>query len=284
MTTPTIAVTAASGQLGRLAIAALKTRVPATQIAALARDPAKAADLGVDVRAADYTRPDQLRAALVGISDLVLISSNSFDDRAGQHRNVIDAAKAAGVGRIIYTSMLKAKGSAMLLAADHIATEDMLAASGLAVTLLRNGWYLENLTGSLSGSIAAGAMIGSAGAGRFSAAARADLAEAIAVVAATPGHAGKIYELAGDSAFTMAEMAAEVSRLSGKTIPYNSLPPEVYAGILQGFGLPAGFATILADADVHAAGGALHDDSRTLSRLIGHPTQTMPAAVAAALA
>ena len=284
MTTPTIAVTAATGQLGRLAIAALKTRVPATQIAALARDPAKAADLGVDVRAADYTRPDQLRAALVGISDLVLISSNSFDDRAGQHRNVIDAAKAAGVGRIIYTSILKAKGSAMLLAADHIATEDMLAASGLAVTLLRNGWYLENLTGSLGGSIAAGAMIGSAGTGRISAAARADLAEAIAVVAATPGHAGKIYELAGDSAFTMAEMAAEVSRLTGKTIPYNSLPPEVYAGILQGFGLPAGFATMLADADVQAQSGALHDDSRTLSRLIGHPTQTMPAAVAAALA
>ena len=284
MTSATIAVTAATGHLGRLAIDALKTRMPAGQIAALARDPAKAADLGVEVRAADYTRPDQLVAALAGISDLVLISSNSFDDRAGQHRNVIDAAKAAGVGRIIYTSILKAKGSAMLLAADHIATEDMLAASGLAVTLLRNGWYLENLTGSLGGSIAAGAMIGSAGTGRISAAARADLAEAIAVVAATPGHAGKIYELAGDSAFTMAEMAAEVSRLSGKTIPYNSLPPEVYAGILQGFGLPAGFATILADADVHAAGGALYEGSGTLSRLIGHPTQTMPAAVAAALA
>ena len=284
MTSATIAVTAATGHLGRLAIDALKTRMPAGQIAALARDPAKAADLGVEVRAADYTRPDQLVAALAGISDLVLISSNSFDDRAGQHRNVIDAAKAAGVGRIIYTSILKATGSTMLLAADHIATEDMLAASGLAVTLLRNGWYLENLTGSLSGSIAAGAMIGSAGAGRFSAAARADLAEAIAVVAATPGHAGKIYELAGDSAFTMAEMAAEVSRLTGKTIPYNSLPPEVYAGILQGFGLPAGFATMLADADVQAQSGALHDDSRTLSRLIGHPTQTMQAAVAAALA
>lgn len=278
----TIGITGATGQLGRLAVAALKARVPAGQIVALARDPAKAGDLGVSVRAFDYTAPDV--AALRGIDVLVLISSSSFDDRAGQHRNVIAAAKAAGVGRIVYTGILKGEASPMLIAQDHIATEAAIRASGLPYTLLRNGWYIENKTGSLGAAIAAGALIGSSGAGRFSAAARQDFAEAIAVVASGPGHEGKAYELAGDTSFSMAELAAEVSRQTGKAIPYNDLPADVYAGILTGFGLPEGFAQVLADSDVQAAAGALQDDSRTLSRLIGRPTTPMAEVVRATLA
>jgi NAD(P)H dehydrogenase (quinone) len=276
----TIAITGATGQLGRLAVAASRAR--GADVIALARDAGKAADLGVPVRAFDYTGSDP--AALQGVDVLVLISSNDFNDRAGQHANVIRAAKAAQVGRIVYTSILKGDGSPMLLAQDHIATEAALVASGLPATILRNGWYTENYTGSLGGALAAGAMIGSAGDGKISSAARADYAEAIAVVATEAGHAGKVYELAGDSAYSLAEMAAEVSRQTGKTIPYNNLAPEVYAGILTGFGLPEGFAHVLADADVKAAAGALQDDGKALSRLIGHPTTPMAKTVTAALA
>ena len=278
----TIAITGATGQLGRLAIAGLKARGQSP--IALVRDPAKAADLAVEARAFDYKAVASLAPALAGVTTLVLISSNDFDDRTGQHRNVIAAAKAAGVARILYTSLLNAAESSMLLAADHQATEEAILASGLTYTILRNGWYTENHTGSLGGAIAAGAMIGSAGAGRFSSAARADYAEAIAATAATSGHDNAIYELAGDTAYSYADMAAEVSRLTGKTIPYNDLPPETYAGILQSFGLPEGFAHVLADSDVQAAKGALFDESRTLSRLIGRPTTPFTATVAAALA
>ncbi len=277
----TIAITGATGQLGRLAIGALKARGQSP--IALVRDPAKAADLGVEARVFDYKATETLAPALKGVTTLVLISSNDFDDRAGQHRNVIAAAKAAGVGRILYTSLLNATKSTMLLAADHKATEEAILASGLTYTILRNGWYTENHTGSLGGAIAAGAMIGSAGAGRFSSAARADYADAIAATAATSGHDNAIYELAGDVAYSYADMAAEVSRLTGKTIPYNDLPPDTYAGILESFGLPAGFAYVLADSDVQAGKGALFDDSRTLSRLIGRPTTPMAVTVAAAL-
>ncbi|TGD63380.1 SDR family oxidoreductase [Tabrizicola sp. WMC-M-20] len=276
----TIAVTAATGQLGRLAIAALIAR--GERPIALARSPEKAADLGVEVRAFDYTAPDA--AALAGVDVLVLISSNDFNDRAGQHGNVIAAAKAAGVERVIYTSILKGDASPMLLAQDHRATEAALKASGLTYTLLRNGWYLENLTGSLAAALAHGAVIGSAGEGLFSAVARADFAEAIAVTAATEGHDNAVYELASDTAFTMAEFAAELGRQSGKAMRYDSLPEATYADILIGFGLPEGFARILADSDAKAAKGALHDDSRTLSRLIGRPTTPMADSIRQALA
>ncbi len=278
----TIAITGATGQLGRLAIAALKTRAPGAEVIALARN--AAADLGVPVRAFDYTKPETLAPALAGVETLVLISSSDFNDRAGQHKAVIEAAKAAGVGRIVYTSLLKGDASPMILAQDHIATEAYLAASGLAHTVLRNGWYTENHTGSLGGAIAAGAMIGASGEGRIASAARADYAEAIAVTALDATHAGKVYELAGDAAPTMTEFAAEVGRQIGKPLPYNDLPPATYAGILQSFGLPEGFANILADSDVQASKGALFDDSRTLSALIGRPTTPIAATIAAALA
>lgn len=278
----TIAITGATGQLGRLAIAALQARGQ-TPIA-LVRDPAKAADLKSEVRAFDYSATQTLPPALKGVDTLVLISSNDVQNRMAQHRHVIAAAKAAGVSRILYTSILRADTSPMLLAADHKATEEAIRASGLPFTFLRNGWYTENQTAGLAGAIAAGALIGSSGEGRFSTAARADYAEAIAVTAANPGHENVIHELAGDGSHSYAELAAEVSRLTGKTIPYNDLPPDTYAGILHSFGFPEGFAHVLADSDVQASKGALFDDSRTLSRLISRPTTPMATTVAAALA
>jgi len=283
MTPVTTAITGASGQLGRLAIAHLKTLIDPADIVALARDPAKVADLGVAARAFDYTQPGAMGAALAGVQTLVLISSSDFNDRVGQHRNVIEAAKAAGVGRIVYTSILKADRSPMLIAADHRETEAIIAGSGLPAAILRNGWYTENWTANLGGAIAAGALIGAAGTARFTPAARRDYAEALAVVAADAGRVG-VLELAGEEGFTLAELAAEVSRQTGKALPYNDLPAEVYQGLLEGFGLPAGFARVLVDVDVRAHEGWLVDDSGTLTRLLGRPTVRLAEAVATALA
>ncbi|WP_137110987.1 SDR family oxidoreductase [Rhodobacter sp. SY28-1] len=274
----TIAITGATGQLGRLAIAALKAR--GAKPVALARDPSKA-DLGVETRAFDYTKSDP--AALQGVDTLVLISSNDFNDRVGQHRNVIAAAKAAGVQRLIYTSILKGDRNPMILAQDHIATEAALRESGLAATILRNGWYTENYTGSLAASVQHGAMIGAAGEGRVNSAARKDYAEAIAVTALDNAHAGKAYELAGDIAHSGSDFAAAVAKAADKPVAYVSMPQADYAQALTGFGLPEGFAQILADCDARAGEGVLSDDSRTLSRLIGRPTTPIAETIAAAL-
>lgn len=274
----TIAITGATGQLGRLAIAALQAR--GTAPVALARDPSKLS--GVAARAFDYTAPDA--AALAGVEVLVLISSNDFNDRAGQHRNVIAAAKAAGVKRLIYTSILKGDASPMVLAQDHIETEAALAASGLAVTVLRNGWYTENYLGALPAVLEHGAVLGAAGEGRVSTAARADFAEAIAVTALDAAHAGKTYELAGDLSYTLADLAAEIAAQSGKPVGFVNLAQADYAKALEGFGLPEGFAAVLADSDARAGEGALFDDSHTLSRLIGRTTTPMAETVRAALA
>lgn len=276
----TNAITGATGHLGRLAIEALKAR--GGSAVALVRDPAKAADLGVEARAFDYTKPETF-GALKGVTTLVLISSNDFNDRVGQHKTVIDAAKAAGVGHIIYTSILKGDASPLILAEDHKGTEAYLKASGIAHTVLRNGWYTENYTGSLGGAVAHGAIVGSAGTGKVSTAARKDYAEAIAAVLVDPAKQGKVYELAGDEAYTLADLAAVVSAKVGKTIPYVSLPTAEYAKILESFGLPAGFAFVLADSDDQASRGGLFDDSKTLSKLIGRPTTPMAVTVAEAL-
>lgn len=275
----TIAITGATGHLGRLAIAALKAR-GATPIA-LARDPAKAADLNVETRAFDYTTADP--AALKGIETLVLISSNDLVDRVGQHKRAIAAAKQAGVSRIVYTSLLKGGANPMVLALDHAPTEAALKESGIAYTVLRNGWYTENYTGALGAVLAHGAMIGAAGEGRVSSAARKDYAEAIAVVALDEAHAGKIYELAGDAAHTGADLAAEVAKAAGKPVVYVNMPEADYAKALEGFGLPPVLAGALADSETWAAKDALYDDSRTLSHLIGRPTTPISDTIAAAL-
>lgn len=279
----TIAITGATGQLGRLVIQQLKARTDAAHLIALARSAAKAADLGIAVREADYSKPDTLSAALQGVDTLLLISSSEIGQRAAQHRNVIDAAKQAGVKRIVYTSLLHADTSPLSLAGEHIETEQMLKASGLPHTVLRNGWYTENYTGSVKPAVANGAFIGSAGNGKISSAARADYAEAAAIVLTTGGHDGKTYELAGDTAYTLTELAAEIAKQTGKPIPYKDLPQADYAAILAGIGLPAMFADAIAGWDVGASQGALFDDGKQLSTLIGRPTTPLSAVVAQAL-
>ncbi|WPO98305.1 SDR family oxidoreductase [Pseudomonas sp. HR96] len=270
-----IAVTGATGQLGRLVIHALLSRVPASDITALVRDPAKAqdlAELGVDVRQADYSQPQTLTAALEGVDKLLLISSNELGQRVAQHRAVIDAAKAAGVSLLAYTSVLHADVSKLGLAAEHRDTEQALIASGVPYVLLRNGWYTENYLASVPAAVEHGALLGSAQEGRISSAARSDYAQAAAIVLSAEGHANTVYELAGDDSYTLTELAALIAAKAGKPVVYQNLPQAEFEKILVSVGLPAPLAELLADSDAAAAQGALFDDSRQLSQLIGRAT------------
>jgi NAD(P)H dehydrogenase (quinone) len=279
----TIAITAATGQLGRLVVAKLKAKTPAADIVALARNPAKAADLGVAVREADYSKPETLAKALAGVDTLLLISSSEIGQRGVQHRNVIEAAKKAGVKRIVYTSLLRADSTPLSLGEEHKATEADLKASGIPFTILRNGWYTENYTAAIGGALAGGAYVGTAGEGKISSAARADYADAAVAALTGEGHNGKTYELAGDEAYTLKDLAAEISRQSGRTIPYKNLPEADYAAALAGHGLPPGIAKAIAGWGVDASKGALFDNGRQLSKLIGRPTTPLSATVAAAV-
>ena len=282
-----IAITGATGQLGRLVIQNLLNTVPASQIVAAVRSPEKAADLaalGVQVRQADYAQPATLDAAFQGVDKLLLISSSEVGQRAPQHAAVIAAAQKAGVKLLAYTSLLRADSSPLGLAAEHKETEAMLRASGLPHVLLRNGWYTENYTGSVPAALQYGAVMGSAKDGRIASAARADYAAAAAAVLTKEGQAGQVYELAGDTAYTLAELAAEIASQSGKPVVYNDLPQAAYADALVQVGLPEGYAALLADSDVGASKGALFDDSHQLSRLIGRPTTPLAEVVKTALA
>ncbi|MCW2318405.1 NAD(P)H dehydrogenase (quinone) [Rhodoblastus acidophilus] len=279
-----IAITGATGQLGRLVVAALKAKAPATKIIALVRSPEKAADLGVEARAFDYSIPESQAAALAGVTTLLLISSSEIGQRVAQHRNVIAAAKAAGVRLLVYTSLLHADHSPLSLAEEHRATEADLTASGIPFVILRNGWYAENYTMAVPAALAHGALVGSAGDGRLSLATRADYAEAAVAILTGAGQPGQIYELAGDAAVTLSDLAAEIGRQSGRDIPYTNLPQDAYAAVLKQAGLPAPLPEMLAAWDIDASRGALFDDARQLSALIGRPTTPLAEAVRAALA
>ncbi|YCI82027.1 SDR family oxidoreductase [Enterobacteriaceae bacterium] len=270
-----IAITGATGYLGQLVIEKLLTTVNPQEIVAIVRNPAKAqalSDKGVLVRSGDYNDSAALALALQGVEKLLLISSSEVGQRTGQHRNVIEAAKAAGVKLIAYTSLLHADTSPLGLAAEHVETEAMLAASGIPTVLLRNGWYTENYLASVPPALEHGVFIGSAGEGAIASAPRADYADAAARVLTLDDQGGKIYELAGDEAWTLSELCATLSTLSGKNVAYQDLPEADFAAALVGAGLPEGFAALLADSDAGAAKGGLFDDSHQLSALLGRST------------
>lgn len=281
-----IVVTGASGQLGHLVIQSLLSRLPASQIAAVVRNPQRAADLaalGVEIRQADYSAPASLAAAFRGAEKVLLISSSEVGQRVAQHKNVIDAAKQAGVSLLAYTSLLHADTSLLFLAREHRETEAYLAQSGIPSVLLRNSWYTENYLASIPSALQHGAFIGSAGDGRIASAARADYAEAAAVVLSSTGHTGKVYELAGDTSYTLSELAAELSRQTGKQIPYVDMPEAEFKAALVGAGVPEPLAGVLADSDAGASTGGLFDDSRQLSKLIGRATLSLPSLIEKAL-
>ncbi|MBR7836720.1 SDR family oxidoreductase [Actinospica durhamensis] len=283
-----IVITAASGQLGRLTLEDLLSRgVPAGEIRAVVRERAKLADFaerGVEVLEGDYTDRESLVKALAGAEKYLLISSaGSDEDRIGHHLNAIAAAREAGVGHLVYTSIPEAETNPIGFAWVHRDTEKAIRESGLPFTFLRNNWYFENATGSLGAAVEHGALIGAAGEGRVGYAARADYAAAAAAVLAGEGHEGQVYELTGDVAISQADLAAEVSRQSGKEVGFVNLPEGEYAKALEGFGLPSFLAAALAEADVRISEGALAATTDTLATLIGRPTTTLADAVAQGL-
>lgn len=284
----TIAITAAGGHLGRLVVEDLLQRgVPAGQIRAIVRSPEKVqdfADRGVQVVRGDYADVPGLTEALRGADKWVFISSSGSDeDRLSQHLTAIQAGQAAGVAHVVYTSIPNADTNPIPFAFVHKDTEVAIKESGLPYTFLRNNWYWENLTASLPNAIEHGAIIGAVGSGLTAFAARADYAAAAAVVATTEGHEGKVYELTGDKAYGYAEIAAEISRQTGKEIAAVNLDPEEYRKTLAGFGLPDFLSQGLADADSKIAEGALADVTADLSTLIGRPTTTVAEAITDAL-
>ncbi|MDP4202940.1 MAG: SDR family oxidoreductase [Bacteroidota bacterium] len=279
-----IGITGATGQLGILVVSKLKEKVAAENIVSLVRSPQKAVSLGVEAREADYNQPETLEKAFQGIDKLLLISGNEIGQRLSQHTNIINAAKKAGVKLIAYTSLLHADTSTLSLAEEHLGTEAALKASGVPYVLLRNGWYTENYTASIGGVLAGGALLGSSGDGKISSATRADFAEAAVAVLTSEGQEGKVYELAGDEVYTMSNLAAEISKQTGKNIPYKNLPVAEYAAALISVGLPEGVAHFLAGTHVSTEKGDLFDDGHQLSKLIGRPTTSLADAVKEALA
>ena len=274
-----IGITGATGQLGQLVVQKLKDKNPDAKLVALVRNPDKAKPLGIEAKAFDYEQPEALPKALEDIDRLVFISGSEIGKRETQHKNVINAAKQAQVKQIAYTSLLHADTSSMILAPEHLATEKMLQDTGIPLTILRNGWYTENYTAGLKQAVEQGAIIGSAGDGNISSATREDYVEAIAETIINDDHTGKTYELAGDQTFTMQDLAAEVSKQTGKNIEFVNLPEAEYAQKLQEIGLPEGMAKAFASLDYSASKNDLHDESGELARLINRPTTSLSQAV-----
>ncbi|QUQ63201.1 NmrA family NAD(P)-binding protein [Kutzneria sp. CA-103260] len=277
-----IVVTGATGALGRLVLAGL-AKAGATDVVGLVRDPAKAADLGVPVRVGSYDDPASLAGAFEGADKVLFISGSEVGKRVDQHRAVVDAAKAAGVPHLVYTSVLHADTSPLGLATEHKATEEMIRAAGIPFTFLRNSWYTEMYAPTFQQAVATGSFIGSAGEGRLASAARADYAAAAVAVLTGAGHENKVYELAGDVAWSYPDLAAALTTAAGKTITYTDLDADRHHAVLSEAGLPPHLVDLLVEVDGKLAGGALTDGSGDLARLIGHPTTPLASSIAAAL-
>ena len=284
----TIVVTGATGHLGHLIVEALlRDGATASEIVAGGRNVAKLEDLaaeGVTTVSLDYNDAASIAAALDGADILVLVSASDPGQRLPQHRALVDAAVAAGVKRIVYTSAPKATTSGLVLAPDHKATEELIEASGIPFTILRNNWYTENYVGDAKQSAQTGALVASVGDGRVASASRKDYADAAAVVVLNPGHEGKIYELSGDVAWTHDDLAAAISELTGKPVAYTPIDSEAHRELLKSHGLDDGTAGFVVALQRNIREGDLDDTSGDLARLIGRPTTPLRAGLAEALA
>ncbi|MFB8137673.1 SDR family oxidoreductase [Streptomyces mirabilis] len=293
-----ITVTAATGRLGRLVVAELLQRgMPADQITAAVRSPQKATDLaelGVQVRHADYTEPHTLAPAFAGADQLLLIPSAEYGRRFPQMKNAVDAAVDAQVPLIAYTGFVNTPTSTLRLADEHKQAEAYIRQSGIPFVFLRNGGYTELYTGELGDlapALDSGVMYGCGADGKVSGASRADLAAAAAAVLTGQGHAGsvhgagstgRVYELGG-TPFTLADVAAEISRQAGKPLVYQDLPVDQYAQALAAQGVPQAFADLLADTSLAVTHGDWFTPSTDLEQLLGRPATALADVVAAQL-
>ncbi|AMB59665.1 NmrA family NAD(P)-binding protein [Microterricola viridarii] len=282
----TLVITGATGQLGTLVIdALLRNGTPATQIVATGRNEQRLAALrerGVRTAVADYSDRVAFERAFAGAEAVLLISGSEVGQRVAQHRTVVEAAQAAGVARLVYTSAPRATSSALILAPEHKATEELIAASGIPATILRNGWYTENYAGALGQAATSGEIVASVGDGRVASASRADYADAAAVVLADASHVGQIYELSGDVAWTHADLAAVATELLARPVTYRNLSPEQHLAALADAGLDAGTAGFVVALDGNIRDGLLAETSGDLARLIGRPTTPLQEGLAPA--
>jgi NAD(P)H dehydrogenase (quinone) len=271
-----IVVTGATGHLGRLIVASLLARgaEPASIVAAgrQADKLAELAELGVTTAGIDYSDEASLAAAFVGADTVMLVSGSDIGQRVPQHSAVIVAALAAGVSRIVYTSAPQADTSALVLAPEHKVTEELIRASGLGFTILRNGWYTENYLGMLDQSAASGEIAASVGDGRVASASRADYADAAAVVLLGDGHDGAVYELSGDVAWNFGDLAAAFSDILGREIHFRAISTEEHIAEMTAAGVPAGSVQFVAALDSNIRDGLLAGTSGELAQLIGRPT------------
>jgi len=283
----TIAVTGATGQLGRLVLEELLSSQEPASLVAVVRDAAKAGELGargVQVRVADYSDPAALEAALAGVDKLLLVSGSEVGSRVAQHANVVTAAKAAGVGFIAYTSVLAADTTELILAPEHKATEELIRESGLDFTFLRNGWYTENYAQTVATARQTGAVVAAAGDGRVASATRADYAAAAAAVLTSAGHAGRTYELSGDYAWDFKELATAITEIAGTEVVYQPVSAPELVQLLTAAGLDEGTAGFLAALDTDTKAGLLATVTGDLSGLIGRPTTPLLQALESAAA
>ena len=283
----TIAVTGATGQLGRLVLEELLASQEPAALVAVVRDAGKAEELrarGVQVRVADYSDPAALAAALAGVDKLLLVSGSEVGSRVAQHANVVNAAKAAGVGFIAYTSVLAADTTPLSLAPEHKATEELIRASGLDYTILRNGWYTENYVQAVATARQTGAVVAAAGDGRVASAARADYAAAAAAVLSSAGHEGRVYELSGDYAWDFKELATAITAIAGREVVYQPVSAPELVEVLTTAGLDQGTAGFLAALDTDTQAGLLAIVTGELSGLIGRPTTPLLQALRSATA
>ena len=269
-------VIGATGQLGTLTVTSLLDRgVPAEQIVAAGRSTEKLAELaqlGVRTRQIDLSDRASLDGLFSSEDTVLLISGSELGQRVTQHGNAIDAAAAAGVRRIIYTSAPKADSSALVLAPEHKATEELIAAAGIASTILRNGWYSENYLPTVQQARETGTLLTSAGDGRISSASRKDYAEAAAVALIDESTAGKVYELSGDHAWTQLELADAIGAVIDADVAVVNLAPDEHVSALVSAGIDEGTAGFLVALDGNTRDGLLGDTSGQLSTLIGRPT------------
>jgi len=269
-----IAVTGATGHLGGLVVKGLLEKGVAGKVIAIVRNAEKAQALaaqGAEVRVADYGDPAALEAALAGVDRLLLVSSSEVGQRTAQHGNVIAAAKAAGVKHIVYTSVVKAATSPLVLAPEHKATEELILGSGLAYTILRNNFYTDVFKEHVETARQSGSVIGAAGNGRVASATRADLAEVAVAVLLGTGHEGKTYELTGDRAWSYADLAQAVGGIIGRPVTYNDMDADTFVDVLKSFGMDAETAGFYAAIDRNIAEGALSEVTGDLAALLGRP-------------
>lgn len=277
-----ILISGASGHLGSLVIKHLieSQGIAAADIIATSRDPSKLSALaakGVETRAADFSTPSTLAAAFQGVDRLLIISTDAIGARIDQHKAAIEAAQKASVQRIFYTSMPKAETSAIIFAPEHAASEAAIKSSGLAYTIFRNGWYMENLFMSLPQIVSSGQWYTSAGDGRTGYIAREDIARAIAAGIAHPVAENITYNLNGDVGHSNHDIAALVSDITAKQIDVINLNDEQLLNGMLATGVPANFAPFLVSTNAATRAGDLDRISDDAANLSGHPLTTLKA-------